>query len=113
MATKKFDDAFIQKMAEYCAEHPEWTYTEVGEKFKLDRETVSKLVRNDPRFHTFYHEINKRLFEDMESLVRQKFWERVMNGDRQCILYALDNYGYKASEKVEVSSNDITVNIGG
>lgn len=113
MARKIFSNEFIDSIAEYCAEHVGYTYTEIGEQFEIDRTTAKKIIDDNPRFYETYHAINMRKFKAVESLAIQKLYEKIAEGNVKMIQYALDGIGYKASEKVEVSSNDITVNIGG
>ena len=50
---------------------------------------------------------------DLEKLAIQKLKENATKGNMRAIEYLLDYIGYKATEKIDVTSGDITINITG
>ena len=98
--------------AEFMVSNPELGYDEVAAKLGINPATLWRWRKRED-FQQYSHELCMERFKDLERLAIRKLHENVTKNNQKAIEYALDYIGYKASEKVDITSGDIVVNITG
>lgn len=102
----------MKKCAEILVNEPEKPIEEVAKELEVHRATVWKW-RQRQDYKDYEHELCHARFLDLEKLAIQKLKENATKGNQKAIEYLLDYIGYKASEKIDVRSGEININITG
>lgn len=98
--------------AEILVADPEKPIDEVAKELGVHRATLWKW-RQRADYKEYEHELCHERFLSLEKLAIQKLKENASKGNQKAIEYLLDYIGYKATEKVDVRSGEININITG
>lgn len=98
--------------AEILVNNPEKSIEDVANEIGVHRATLWKWRQRDD-YKEYEHQLCHARFLDLEKLAIQKLKENATKGNQKAIEYLLDYIGYKASEKIDVRSGDININIVG
>lgn len=102
----------MKKCAEILVNEPEKPIKDVAAELGVDRKTVWKW-RQRQDYKEYEHELCHERFLSLEKLAIQKLKENATKGNQKAIEYLLDYIGYKPSEKIDVRSGEININITG
>jgi hypothetical protein len=98
--------------AEILVNNPEKSIEDVAKEIGVHRATLWKW-RQRADYKEYEHQLCHERFLDLEKLAIQKLKENATKGNQKAIEYLLDYIGYKATEKIDVRSGDININIVG
>lgn len=100
----------MKKAAEMLVAMPEKSYVDIAEELGVSDVTLWRWRQRED-FRDYEHQLCRHRFEDLERLAVLKLKENVAKNDVRSILYALDYFGFKAEDKVDITSNDVVINI--
>jgi hypothetical protein len=98
--------------AEILVNEPEKPIDDVANELGVHRATIWKWRQRED-YKAYEHELCHERFLSLEKLAIQKLKENATKGNQRAVEYLLDYIGYKATEKVDVRSGDININIVG
>lgn len=101
-----------KRAAEILVAEPERQLGDIAQELGVAESTFWRW-RQTEEFKEYEHELCMERFRDLEKIAIQKLKENAKNNNQKAIEYILDYIGYKASEKLDVRSGDITINIVG
>lgn len=102
----------MKRCAEILVAEPEKPLGDVAQELGVDPSTLWRWRQRDD-YKEYEHDLCMTRFRDLEKIAIQKLKENATNNNQKAIEYILDYIGYKASEKLDVRSGDITINIVG
>lgn len=102
----------MRKCAEILVAEPEKPIGDIAQELGVDPSTIWRW-RQRVDYKEYEHELCHARFLDLEKLAIHKLRDNARKGNQKAIEYLLDYIGYKATEKVDVRSGDININIVG
>ena len=97
-------------MAHYIVYHPFAKDPECLAAVPVDPKTLWRWKKS-PKFQDYMHELCQERFKSAEKIAMEKCIELARQGNTKMIQYLLDGAGYKAEDKVSVTSGDINITI--
>ncbi len=99
-----------ENILQYWVNHPELSYDQITKDCKVAKKTFDN-YRKDEDFMKRYRELCQQRFKELEAKAVEKLQRAVERGDWNAVKYVLDGQGYSATQKIDVATNTITVNI--
>ena len=100
-----------KKAAELLAMFPNKTYDDVATEVGVNKKTLWQW-RKKEEFNSYYQDICKDRFKQLEALAISKLKENALKGNQKAIEYILDYLGYNATTKIEADlTTDINITI--
>lgn len=100
----------MERGLEYMIAHPHCTMKELSEQVGVHYMTAYKWYKSPIYMDEYRKRVNEE-WTDAISAAQLKLIEKIDDGDWNSIKYILDSAGYNAPQKLEVSTNKITINI--
>lgn len=97
---------------EYMVAHPGARYQDIADACEVHIMSVQRWANSPLFIEEFRKRVNEKWGEAIATAQLQLV-ERVNNDDWKAIEYILDSAGYNETQKVEVKSDTITVNVTG
>ena len=102
----------MERGLEYMIAHPNCTMKEVSEQVGVHYMTAYNWFKSPIYMEEYRNRVNSRWSKAI-SIAQLKLIEKIEDGDWNAIKYILDYAGYTPSQKLEVTTNKITINIEG
>lgn len=102
----------MKRCAEILVAEPETSIGNIAQELSVDPSTIWRW-RQRADYKEYEHELCMERFKDLEKMAIQKLKENARNNNQKAIEYILDYIGYNATQKVDIHSGDISINIVG
>lgn len=108
-------EALMNKALEIVKERPDISFKRLAEEVGLSSSSCQRWYADDiDGFKERYHEALRYAFNKLEGLAIRTLGDLLVDGNFQATKYVLDNRGYKAEDKTNLTVSgdmDIKINI--
>ena len=99
-----------ENLLQFWVNHPEMTFADICIQCNVAKKTFDT-YRKDDEFMKRYRELCQQRFKELEAQAVEKLAQAVAKGDWNAVKYVLDGQGYSATQKLDIATNTIKVNI--